>query len=124
MALFHDRPNSPKVELLRVSQVGGDLAAYPSAKQAAADAGLTPSQRSSGISVREKPRLSKIGNPRVRKTLYFPALAAIRYNPIIKAQWERLLKQGKSKMVAVGAAMRKLLHLAYGVFKNKKPFDP
>lgn len=101
-----------------------DLADYPSAKQAAADAGLTPSERSSGTSVREKPRLSKIGNPRVRKILYFPALAAIRYNPIIKAQRNRLLAQGKPKMVAVGAAMRKLLHLAYGVLKHNQPFDP
>lgn len=101
-----------------------DLADYPSAKQAAADAGLTPTERSSGTSVREKPHLSKIGNPRVRKILYFPALAAMRYNPMIKAQRERLLAQGKAKMVAVGAAMRKLLHLAYGVLKNNKPFDP
>jgi transposase len=101
-----------------------NLATYPSAKQAAAHAGLTPAHRSSGTSVHDKPHLSKIGNPRVRKILYFPALAAMRYNPIIKAHRERLLKQGKAKMVAVGAAMRKLLHLAYGVLKNKKPFDP
>lgn len=101
-----------------------DLATYPSAKQAAADAGLTPTERSSGTSVREKPHLSKIGNPRIRKFLYFPALAAIRFNPLIKAQRERLLAQGKAKMVAVGAAMRKLLHLAYGVLKHQKPFDP
>jgi transposase len=101
-----------------------DLADYPSAKHAAADAGLTPAERSSGSSVRGQPRLSKIGNPRVRKLLYFPALAAIRYNPIIKAQRDRLLAQGKPKMVAVGAAMRKLLHLAYGVLKHNKPFDP
>jgi transposase len=101
-----------------------DLAEYPSAKQAAADAGLTPAERSSGTSVREKPRLSKIGNPRVRKLLYFPALAAMRYNPMIQALRQRLLAQGKAKMVVVGAAMRKLLHLAYGVLKNNKPFDP
>jgi transposase len=101
-----------------------DLAEYPSAKQAAADAGLTPAQWTSGSSVRGQSRLSKIGNPRVRKLLYFPALAAMRYNPIIKAHRQRLLAQGKAKMVAVGAAMRKLLHLAYGVLKHNKPFDP
>ncbi|MFN8459660.1 MAG: IS110 family transposase [Anaerolineae bacterium] len=101
-----------------------DLADYPSAKHAAADAGLTPSERSSGSSVRGKPRLSKIGNPRVRKLLYYPALAAIRYNPIIKALRDRLIAQGKPKMVAVGAAMRKLVHLAYGVLKHNQPFDP
>lgn len=101
-----------------------DLAHYPSAKHAAADAGLTPAERSSGSSVRGQPRLTKIGNPRVRKLLYFPALAAMRYNPFIQALRQRLLAQGKAKMVVVGAAMRKLLHLAYGVLKHNAPFDP
>lgn len=101
-----------------------DLADYPSAKHAAADAGLTPAERSSGSSVRGQPHLSKIGNPRVRKLLYFPALAAMRYNPFIQALRQRLLALGKAKMVVVGAAMRKLLHLAYGVLKHNSPFDP
>jgi len=99
-----------------------DLADYPSAKHAAADAGLTPAERSSGSSVRGQPRLSKIGNPRVRKLLYFPALAAMRYNPFIQTLRQRLLALGKAKMVVVGAAMRKLLHLAYGVFKTQLSF--
>lgn len=101
-----------------------DLAQYPSAKHAAADAGLTPVERTSGSSVRGQPHLSKIGNPRVRKLLYFPALAAMRYNPFIQALRQRLLERGKAKMVVVGAAMRKLLHLAYGVLKHNTPFDP
>jgi len=99
------------------------LEQFPSAKQAAAHAGLTPSERTSGTSVHGKPHLSKMGNARVRKILYLPALAAIRYNILIKLLRDRLLAKGKAKMVAVGAAMRKLLHLAYGVLKSRKPFD-
>jgi len=101
-----------------------NLAAYPSAKQAAADAGLTPSEYNSGSSIHRQPHLSKIGNARLRKLLYFPALAALRYNPLIKQLRARLLERGKAKMVIVGAAMRKLLHLAYGILKHQLPFDP
>ena len=50
-----------------------------------------------------------------------PALTAMRFNPIIKNFSERLSNTGKSKMVI--AAMRKLLHIIYGVLKNKTPFN-
>ena len=68
--------------------------------------------------------MSKKGNRRLRKALYFPAIVGMRYNPILKAFAERLLARGKAKMVVVGAVMRKLAHLIYGVLSNKKPFDP
>lgn len=100
------------------------LAHYASAKQAAADAGLTPGEWSSGTSIRTRPRLCKIGKDRVRKLLFFPALSALRHNPIIQALQARLQARSKHKMVIVGAAMRKLLHIAYGVLKNNQPFDP
>jgi transposase len=52
------------------------------------------------------------------------AIVAIRYNPNIKAQYERLLKNGKSKMSALGAAMRKLVHICFGVLKHQAPYQP
>jgi transposase len=60
----------------------------------------------------------------LRKALYFPAITALRFNPLIRALGLRLKEKGKPKMLIVGAAMRKLLHLAYGVLKSKRPFDP
>ena len=101
-----------------------DLAAYNSARSAAADAGLTPAHHQSGTSVHKRPRMSKIGKASVRGALYWPAITAIRYNPVLKALADRLEARGKSKKVIRGAAMRKLLHLAYGVLKNQTPFDP
>jgi len=101
-----------------------DLAAYESARAAAADAGVTPAHYSSGSSVRRKPKLSKIGKTAVRGALYFPAMTAMKHNPIIRALKERLEAKGKEPKVIIGAAMRKLLHLAYGVLKHRKPFDP
>jgi transposase len=100
-----------------------DVSAFDNAKQAAAFAGLTPSVRQSGSSLQSNGSLSKAGNVRLRKALFMPALVAIRYNPVIKAFYERLLKKGKKKMVAIAAAMRKLLHIIFGVLKHQKPFE-
>ena len=101
-----------------------DLANYESASAAAADAGLNPSHHESGTSVKGKPRLSKIGKAAVRTALYLPALTAMRWNPLIQAFAKRLEAKGKHTMVIIAAVMRKLLHIAYGVLKNRKAFDP
>ena len=101
-----------------------DFGAYPSARQLAAHAGLTPRQRQSGTSVHGKPRLSKQGASQLRKILFLPAVVAKKYNPIVRAFADRLTARGKAKMAIVGAAMRKLLHLCYGVLKSGRPFDP
>jgi transposase len=97
---------------------------YKSARQVAAYAGLAPRERRSGSSVRGRVCLSKIGNARLRKALYFPAITALRSSEFFKARANPLRERGKSKMTVIGAAMRKLIHLAYGVLKTKKPFDP
>jgi transposase len=101
-----------------------DIKEYRSARQVAAFAGLVPRERQSGSSVRGRVRLSKIGNARLRKALYFPAVTALRCSPFFQAWAEGLRQRGKSKMAVIGAAMRKLVHLAYGVLKTGKPFDP
>ena len=101
-----------------------DITHYESARQVAAFAGLVPRERQSGSSVRGRTRLSKIGNARVRKALYFPAITALRCSPFFQAWAEGLRQRGKCKMSVIGAAMRKLIHLAYGVLKTGRPFDP
>ncbi len=97
---------------------------FESARQAAAYAGLVPSHHQSGTSVRGNPRMSKVGNGRLRRAMYFPAMTALRFNSAVKAFGDRLKNRGKEKMVVVGAAMRKLLHICYGVLKSGRPFDP
>jgi transposase len=96
---------------------------YQSARQLAAAAGVTPRKQESGTSLK-RTNLSKLGNGRVRKALYFPAIVATRHNQIIKEFANRLRKNGKTTMQIVCAAMRKLLHQAYGVLKNHCPFNP
>lgn len=102
----------------------GDLSVFNSARQLAAYAGLTPREHSSGTSIRKKTRLCKIGNARLRKALFMPALASIRYNTVIQAFRQRLVEAGKKKMLIVGAIMHKLLRIIFGVLKSGEPFDP
>jgi transposase len=96
---------------------------YSSARQAAAFAGVVPRIVESGT-MRRPGRLSKIGPGRVRKALYFPALAALRCNPTVQSLRGRLRAKGKVPMVIIGAAMRKLIHIAYGVLKSQRAYDP
>ncbi len=101
-----------------------DINSFESASELVSYAGLSPQNRISGSSLRRRPRLSKIGNAPLRKALFFPAMSARRHNPIVKTFCERLSARGKQTMVIQGAAMRKLLHLVFGVWKNGRPFDP
>ena len=97
---------------------------FASARQVAAFAGVTPKHRHSGSSVRGRTQMSKMGQARIRCALYMPAIVARTRNPIARAFADRLAERGKCKMVIIGAIMRKLLHMAYGVLKSGKPFDP
>ncbi len=68
--------------------------------------------------------LTKAGNPLLRKALYMPAIVAVRYNPLIKAFYQRLRANGKPAKSALAACMRKLLHIVFGVLKSKTLFNP
>jgi transposase len=95
---------------------------FTSARQAAAFAGLVPRVRESGTQ-QGRGVLSKLGAGRLRKALYFPAITALRFNPTIRLLGQRLQRAGKGKMVIVGAAMRKLVHVAFGVLKSRRAYD-
>lgn len=112
----------PQVGLMLLALLHGH--AFQSAEQVAAYLGLVPVERQSGTSVLGRSRLPKASPARVRAVLYMTAVVAIRHNPHVKALYERLLARGKSKMSALGASIRKLVHLGFGVFKNKIPYQP
>ena len=106
---------------------------FASAPKVASYLGLNPIEKQlqdsascrslSGTTRYRRPRLSKAGNGRFRQALYFPAMVATRKNPDIKAQYDRLLAADKTKMCALGAAMRKLVHICYGVLKHQRPYE-
>jgi transposase len=97
--------------------------AFRSAPEVASFLGLNPIEKRSGKSQYRRPRLSKSGSGNYRQKLYFPAMVATRKNPDIQALYERLLAADKTKMCALGAAMRKLVHICYGVVKNQTPYQ-
>ena len=85
--------------------------------------GIAPRLFESGSSVRSRSKMSKVGNPRVRKALYMPALCAMRLNPALSEFAQRLKSAGKPGRVVVCAVMRKLLRIMFAVLKSGKPFD-
>ena len=113
----------PKTALTLLAEYGPQLhQATP--RQLTCYAGLDPILFESGTSVRKRPHVSKQGNWRLRRALYMAALVGVRFNPVLKTFYQRKLKQGLAKKSALGAAMRKLLHLVYGVLKHQQPFNP
>jgi hypothetical protein len=52
------------------------------------------------------------------------ALGACHHNPDVRTCYERLLERGKCKMAVLGAAMRNLAHICFGVIKNQTEFQP
>lgn len=101
-----------------------NLDRFSNARQAVAFAGLDPRQHDSGSSVKKKVRLSKVGHSFLRKALYMPAMVTL-----YKTAWgirfrERLAAAGKPAKLIIGAMMRKLIHVAFGVLKSGKSFDP
>lgn len=100
-----------------------EFRSFESARALAAYVGVTPQKSQSGSSL-DWTKLSKLGSGRIRKALYFPAIVAVQVNQVVKTFARRLRENGKTPMQIVGAAMRKLIHIAYGVIKHNRPFDP
>ncbi len=96
---------------------------FASARKLASFCGVAPREVQSGTSIKRYGRMSKVGPAALRKALFFPAMVGLRHNPLLKEMARRLEAAGKPKMVIIGAAMRKMIHLIYGVLKNKTPFN-
>ncbi len=90
--------------------------------QVAALAGVAPLNRDSGT--RRGIRTVWGGRARVRGALYMAALVATRYNPVIRAFYERLCAAGKPKKVALTACMRKLLTILNALLAHSTPWNP
>jgi transposase len=112
-----------KTIALFLSHYGGELR-FDKTRQAVAFAGLDTRKHESGTSVQGKPRLSKMGHSDIRRGLYMPAVVAMTRTPWGKAFSSRLLAAGKPKMLILGALMRKIVTIAYGVLKSGTPFNP
>jgi len=81
-------------------------------------------RKDSGTSVMSKPRISKRGNRHIRRAMHFPALTSVRHNPRDKEHYTRMVQKHGIKMKAAVAIQRKLLIVAYTLWKKREKFDP
>ncbi len=112
-------PTSALRILAELVMISSDL----DVRQWVAYAGLDPREYTSGTSVHKKVRISKAGNKHLRRALYMPALVAVQHQPQVRAFYDHLLARGKTKMQALVAVERKLLHALYGMFKHQQTYD-
>jgi transposase len=101
----------------------GDLRRFTRARQLNAFAGLNPSFHHSGTSVRGRARMCKQGNARARHALYMSAITIIRGDNDLQRTYTRLIQNGKTKMAAIGAVMRKTLCVMRAILISGKPYD-
>lgn len=112
-----------KITALVVLSELGDLRRFHSAKQLACYCGMTPRIEQSGRH-EKRPRLSKVGNPDVRRALYMAALATIRHNKTAIAEaYEKLVERGMAKRNALVRVMRKILDQMYFLIKTGRPYE-
>jgi len=91
-------------------------------KEIAALAGLAPFSHDSGK--KHGRRMIRGGRSFIRSVLYMATIAAIRFNPVIKSMYLRLLDNGKLKKVAIVACMRKLLTILNAILRTQSPWQP
>lgn len=101
----------------------GGFEEFENAKQVSSYFGLAPTETSSGSSINGSGKISKMGNPLVRKKLYMCSLQASRYNTSWKNLYNRLLAKGKPKKVALIAVANKLIKQAFAIAKSGLPYD-
>jgi len=96
---------------------------FENAAQLCNYAGITPTIRRSGSSVRGRSRISKVGNRKLRNLLFLCAFSACKYNKQCNAIYERIVAKGKSKKLALIAVCNKLLKQAFAIAKSGMPYD-
>jgi transposase len=110
-------PVSAAVLIAQVPELG-----HIDAKALAALIGVAPLNRDSGK--QRGKRSIWGGRTEVRTALFLPTRTACTHNPVIRAFYERLIKAGKLKLVAIMACMRKLLTICNAILASGKPWNP
>jgi len=132
--LFKDESMKKKYNaLLTIPGIGNKSALYlisffikyplANAKELTALIGLDPVMRDSGT-YRGKQRISKHGGQQIRNLLFLPTLSSLKCNDRIQLFYTRLTSKAKSKKLAVIAAMRKLVLMAFSIFKSEQNYEP
>ena len=135
-ALFRREPelSSDRQLLLSIPGVGPDAANvllcllrghdFRSPREAAAFCGVTPVHRHSGTRTTSGGHVSRERNRVFRAALRMPALSARRGNPQLQTVYDALIARGKHRRQAFVAIVHRLVRIAFGVLKHRRPYDP
>ena len=108
---------------IRLQAIVGDFSRFESGRQLVSFLGISPTLKQSGTSVHSKGRISRMGNPHARKTLYMCAVSAARYNASCKDMWERMKTKGKPTRLVFMAIANKLLRQIHALIRYDVPYD-
>ncbi len=112
----------PKTAMMMLVFTDG-FSRFTTSKELCSYAGIIPIIRESGSSVKGRPRISKVGNVKLRNLLFLCSFNACKYNKSCKALFDRIVAKGKSKKLALIAVCNKLLKQAFSIVKNRIPYD-
>jgi len=93
-------------------------------RQVSSFCGLSPTEHSSGTSIKGRSRISKRGNPYIRNQLFMCSFTASQCNPQCRSLYQRLVNKGKSKKLALIAVCNKLIKQAFSIAQSGIPYDP
>jgi transposase len=122
--LLHSIPGLGERTIATLMAYGITHTRFSHARQFVAFGGLCPRLQESGTSLHARARLSKIGHAPLRRALYMPAMVALYRTEWGKRFRMRLAARGKAPKLIIGAMMRKLAQVAFGVIQSGRPFDP
>jgi transposase len=96
---------------------------FSNPRQLACYCGIAPFSKQSGTSIKGKTQVSHIANKKLKTLLHMCALNAIRYDPVIKAYYERKTGEGKHRMNVINNVRNKLVHRIYAVVNTNSEYD-
>jgi transposase len=110
------------VSAVHLLLVTANFTRFTDVRKFACYCGVAPFKNESGTSIRGKTRTSHLANRKIKSLLTMAAISAINHQPELKAKYEKKLKQGKAKMVALNMIRFELIERIFAVIKRKTPY--
>ncbi len=102
----------------------GDVSRFKSGASVVKYAGLNSGVNESGEFKAKGSPITKVGSPYLRRAMWLAAESARKFDPNLKAFYEKKRLEGKCHRVAVTAVARKLCHIVYAIMRDQVPYDP
>jgi len=108
----------------RLMAIVGNFSRFETGRQLVSFLGVSPTLKQSGSSVHSRGHISRLGSTQVRRSLYFCAITATRFNPHCRAMWLRMKELKKPTKVILMAIANKLIRQIHALIRTNTPYDP